>query len=317
MLARVLALILGRHFWALALAMMAAGLWLPGDWTGLRPLVPVLLGGILFFTGLKVRVGAVVDELRGAQRLRRLGALTALKLVALPLAAWAIARVIAPEWALGVLLVTAMPAGLSAAAVTDLYRGNVALALVLTFVTSALCPLSVPLLLQALDPRAGAVDPWLLAERALYIIVLLVVPFSLAQVVRRIAPQTVARHFHRWTYGAILSSCLLIFVSISANRAAWAGMAPALLLVPLGLNALAMALGLAVGLGSRRVLPPADGAAFAFCCAWMNNGLGVAFADRFFHGQAGVILGPVLMQLPIIAGVSFLGWWTRRDQDPE
>ena len=293
--------------------MMAAGLWLPGDWTWLRPLIPILLGGILFFTALKVRVSAVVGELRGGARLRRLGVLAAIKLVALPLVAYAIALALAPEWALGVLLVTAMPAGLSATAVTDLYGGNVALALVLTFLTSVLCPLTVPLLLHLLDPRASGIDARLLAERALYIVVLLLVPFTLAQLVRRFSPALVARHLHRWNYGAMLSSCLLIFASIAGNRAAWAGMPASALLVPLALNALAMVVGIVVALGLRRGMAVGDTAAFAFCCAWMNNGLGVAFADRFFHGQAGVILGPVLMQLPIIAGVSFVGWWTRRD----
>jgi len=312
-LRRSLALLLGRHFWVFALAMMAAGLWLPGDWTWLRPTIPFLLGGILFFTALKVRVSAVAGELRGGARIGRLGLLTTIKLVALPLLAWGIARLVAPEWALGVLLVTAMPAGLSATAVTDLYGGNVALAMVLTFLTSVACPLTVPVLLQMLDPRAGGIDAGLLAERALYIVLLLVIPFALAQVARRLAPDLIERHFHRWTYGAILSSCLLIFASIAANRAAWAHLPTSALAVPLALNAVAMAVGIAVALlSTRRRLVAGDAAAFAFCCAWMNNGLAVAFADRFFHGQAGVILGPVLMQLPIIAGVSFLGWWTRR-----
>ena len=237
--------------------------------------------------------------------------LAAIKLIAFPLAAWAAAHALAPEWALGVLLVTAMPAGLSATAVTDLYRGNVALALVLTFLTSVLCPLTVPLLLGLLDPRARGIDPGLLAERALYIVALLVVPFVLAQLVRRLAPAMVERHRHRWGSGAILSSCLLIFASIGANRDAWAHLPSSALLVPLALDALAMAVAIGIGLVALRRLPAGDGAAFAFCCVWMNNGLAVAFADRFFPGEAGVILGAVMMQLPIVAGVSVIGWWTR------
>lgn len=307
MVRRLVAILLGRHFWILALAMMAGGLWLPGDWRGLRPLIPVLLGGILFFTALKLRAGLVLDELRGGARLGRLGALAMVKLVALPLAAWATTRVLAPDWALGVLLVTAMPAGLSATAVTDLYGGNVALALVLTFLTSALCPLSVPLLVELVDPRAHGIDARVLGERALWIVALLAIPFALAQAVRRLAPALVERHRARWNAGALLSSCLLIFVSIAGNRAAWAGTPPAALLLPLALDALAMAIGIASGLIALRRLPTADGAAFAFSCVWMNNGLAVAFADRFFTGQATVILAAVLMQLPIVVGVAVVG----------
>jgi predicted Na+-dependent transporter len=307
MLRALVAALLGRHFWIFALAMMAAGLWLPGDYVVLRPLIPILLGGILFCSALKVRFGAVLGELHGGPRLRRLALLSAVKLAVLPLAAWAVARTVAPDWALGVLLVMAMPAGLSATAMTDLYGGNVALALVLTFLTSVLCPLTVPLLLQWLDPAGGTVDAHLLGERALYIVLLLVIPFGLAQAVRRVAPALVQRHVHRWTSGAVFSSCALIFVSIAVNRPAWAGMPGHALLVPLALDALGMAMCLAVWLVARRTLPAGDAAAFALCCAWMNNGLAVAFADRFFPGRAGVILGPVLMQLPIIAGVALIG----------
>ena len=44
----------------------------------------------------------------------------------------------------------------------------------------------------------------------------------------------------------------------------------------------------------------------------MNNGLSVAFSDRFYHGNAGVILPSVLMQLPIIAYVTLFGRWTTK-----
>jgi predicted Na+-dependent transporter len=41
----------------------------------------------------------------------------------------------------------------------------------------------------------------------------------------------------------------------------------------------------------------------------MNNGLGVAFADKFYHNQAGVLLPAVLIQLPIVMSVAILGRW--------
>lgn len=308
---RTVANLLGRHFWALALAMMAAGFWLPGDFTGVKPFVPVFLGGILYFTALKVRAGDVLLELRGGRRLARLGVLAAVKLLVLPLAAWTVAQAVAPEWALGVLLVMAMPAGLSSTAASDVYRANVPFALVVTFTTSALAPLTVPLLLQWLGPPSSGIAMGVIAERALYILLLLATPFTLAQLTRRVAPAFVARHHHRWSYGAILSSCLLIFVAIAGNRAAWAHLPQASLLMPLALDTVAIALAFAGGLAARRWTTPADGSAFGFCCIWMNNGLGVAFATRFFPGDT-VVLGPVLIQLPVIAGVALLGWWTLR-----
>jgi predicted Na+-dependent transporter len=234
------------------------------------------------------------------------------KLIVLPLAAWAITRLIAPDWALGMLLVMAMPAGLSSAAMSDLYRANVPFALAFTCVTSLLCPLTVPLLIAGFDHSGARIDPALLAGRALYILVLLATPLALAQLVRAVAPGLVKRHYARWGYGAVLSSCLLIFVSISGNRHAWAAMPQVQLLMPLLLCSVVLALAVAGAVLAHRWMPAGEAAAFGFCCLWMNNGLSVAFSDRFYHGNAGVILPSVLMQLPIVAYVAFFGRWTTR-----
>jgi BASS family bile acid:Na+ symporter len=301
-MARTVGFLLGPGFWITALAMMAAGLWLPGDYGVLHHGVPVFLGGILFFTALKVELRHVGGALHGRGPLLRLGATALVKLIVLPLAAWAITRLIAPDWALGMLLVMAMPAGLSSAAMSDLYRANVPFALAFTCVTSLLCPLTVPLLIAAFDHTGARIDPALLAGRALYILVLLATPLALAQLVRAVAPELVKRHYGRWGYGAVLSSCLLIFVSISGNRHAWEAMPQ----VPV----LALAVGGAVL--AHRWMPAGEAAAFGFCCLWMNNGLSVAFSDRFYHGNAGVILPSVLMQLPIVAYVALFGRWTGR-----
>jgi len=301
--------LLSRFFWVTALVMMALGLWLPGDFDFLRPFIPLFLGGILFFTALKVPLGQIVEHLH-VRRLPALAVLTVIKLVVLGAVGWGIAQVIAPQWALGVALVMAMPAGLSASAMTDLYRGQVGFALVFTLVTSVFAPLSIPALLLVLDPDTS-IALGVLGERALYITLLLGTPLTLAQIVRRLAPALVRRHHHRWSYGAVCSSCLLIFVSISSNRLAWQDLPLTALLTPLLVCTAALSVALATAIALARYWRGPEGVAFGFCCLWMNNGLAVAFADRFYHGNAGVILPAVLMQLPIIASVAVLGaWWT-------
>ncbi len=307
----IVAELLSRFFWVTALVMMALGLWLPGDWGQLRPLIPVFLGGILFFTALKVPLGQIVEQIH-LRKLPALGLLSVVKLVLLGGVGWGIGRLIAPEWAMGTAIVMAMPAGLSAAAITDLYRGHVGFALVFTLLTSLLAPLSIPALVLVLDPDTQ-IELAVLVERALYIAIVLGTPLTIAQLVRRFFPRTVQRHYGRWGYGAVLSSCLLIFVSISSNRAAWQDLPAHGLLVPLGVCTLALTVALLTGMALAHWWRGPEGVAFGFCCLWMNNGLAVAFADRFYHGNAGVILPAVLMQLPIIAYVSVLGmWWTRR-----
>lgn len=303
----VVAALLSRYFWVTALGMMALGLWLPGDYVWARLLIPVFLGGILFFTGLKVPLTEVVAQIR-PRNLLPLLLLTLVKLIGFGALGWAVGALIAPEWALGLALTLAMPAGLSSAAITDLSRGHVGFALVFTLITSLLAPLTIPLLVTVLDPTTR-IEAGVLVERTIFIALLLGIPLSLAQVVRRVAPGFVQRHYHRWGPGAVLSSCLLIFVSIAGNRFAWESRPQAELLAPLGLAAVALFPVLLSGMALARWWRPGEGVAFGVCCLWMNNGLAVAFADKFYHGNAGVLLPAVLMQLPIIASVSVLKWW--------
>lgn len=305
--------LLGRHFWITAYAMLAAGLWLPGDYGGLRPVVPVFLGGILYFTCLKISLA----EIRAAMRwqvLARVAALAPVRLVALPIACWATIAGLSPAWAAGVLLVAASPSGFSSVAFTDLYGGSRMFALLLVLVTSLLCPLTIPLLLDAFGP--GGIDTAALAGRMGFLLVVLVTPFAAAQLTRALLPAFVERHHGRWGYGAILSGCLMIFVSVAANRHAWEGWPLASFAVPFGLACLVCAVGFVVGIASRAVV--ARGECIAFTCGeiWLNNGLAVAFAGQFFPGDAHLILPAVLMQVPIVATMALYGWWTRATAPP-
>jgi bile acid:Na+ symporter, BASS family len=309
----VFADLLSRFFWITAFVMMALGQWLPGDWTLLRPLIPVFLGGILFCTALKVPLGDVVTQLHPRNFLA-LTLLAILKLVVLGGVGWLVAQLIAPEWALGAALVMAMPAGLSSPAMADLYRGHVGFALVFTLITSILAPLSIPLLITILDPGT-TIDAQVLLGRAAYILILLAAPMTLAQIVRRLAPQFVQRHYGRWGYGAVLSSCVLIFVSISSNRGAWAHYPAVDLVMPLVVCTVALSVSLVSSIAIARWWRGPEGVAYGFCCLWLNNGLAVAFADRFYHGNAGVILPAILMQPPIVLSVAILGrWWQARQR---
>lgn len=303
--------LLGRHFWLPSYVAMGLGFTLPGDdWSQLTPGVPLLLGGILFFSCLRIPLAAVRDAVCDRSRWGRVAWLSALKLLAIPLAAWALVRLVAPEWAAGVLLVVAMPAGLSSIALTDLQRGSAVLALLLVVATSLLCPLTVPGMLAVF--AGGAPDLVAVAGRALYILMLLATPFAAAQLVRRLAPALVARHHHRWGRGAITCSVLLVMTAVLVARPAWRDFAPADFWLPLGLVVGATLMTLGAALLAARRLAHDESVAFACAALYMNNGLAVAFATRFFPGQAHMLLPAVAMQVPMIGAVALLGLLPRR-----
>lgn len=312
----MLASLLGRRFWITAWVALVLGFVVPGDWQFLRTwAVPICLGAILYFTFLRLPLADLQDGLRDGGRWLAIGWMGLVKLLVLPLAAWGLTGLASPIWAPGILLVALMPAGLSSVAFTDLYRGDRVLALMLVVFTSLLCPLTVPVILAALVPGSVFASGAIL-ERALYILVLLAGPFLLAQLTRRFAAGPVARHQVAWGRAAIASSCVLVLVSVAANRPAWAHLPVVELITPL---ALASAAGLIFILAARLsvlAVPIPQAVAFACGAVYMNNGLAIAFAARFYPEDAAMILPPILMQVPMVAGVALLGRTWRDDQAP-
>jgi predicted Na+-dependent transporter len=315
---------LGRHFYIPAYASLVLGFTVPGDfhdgaWGAFwRTLVPLSLGGILYFTCLRLGLG----ELRAGidRRLAlRVAGIVPVRLIVLPLLAWALTRGLAPPWAAGVALVCMMPAGFTSVAFTDLYGGRRVLALAVVLATSACCPLTVPPLLDALgapEAAGGASRAVVLAGRALWLLGLLAAPFAAAQATRALVPGFIARHHHRWGRGAILSTCALIFVSVVCNRHGWASWAWADMLLPLGLACLGCALAALMSIGALRVMARADAIAFASGAIYVNNGLGIAFAVSFFPGDPRMVLPGVLMQVPIVGGMALFGALAGRAHAP-
>lgn len=307
---RLLASLLGPRFWIPAYVALLIGLYAPGEFAWLKPVVPVALGSILFFTCLKIPLGSVVDGLRDRPLLARTGWMAGVKLLGLPALAWAVTWLIAPDWAAGVALVTLMPAGLSSVALADLHRGDRVLALFLIIVTSLLAPLTVPSGMALVHPDS-APDLGRLAGQAAYILAILAIPFAAAQTVRAVLPAVVERGMLWWGRCSILSLVVMILVSCLANRGAWAAWEPARMLVPLGLSCLAAVIALACALSLRRVLPMPAVTAFACSALYMNNGLSIAYATQFHPGDAHVLLPCVLMQVPMVAGVVLWGRWAK------
>jgi BASS family bile acid:Na+ symporter len=302
---------LGRHFWATAYLALVLGFVVPGDWRWVAPAIPWALGGILFFTGLKLRLlerRPAATPAAGAP----LPLLLALKLIVLPLIAWVLCLLLFPAWAPGVLLVGLMPAGLSTIALTDLAGGDHRLGLRLVLATSLLAPLTVPLLLAAAG--VGHVAPTALLAQTGYILFLLATPLIASELLHRVAPQRIAAHSPLWGRLAIGCLCLLVFVSVAGRRDAWTDWK----LIDLLPGLLAVTLASAVFLGASLLVwrrwGLRGGVAFACAAVYMNNGLGVAFSSRFFSDAPTMLLPAVLMQVPMVAGVALIARWARRSQ---
>lgn len=306
----------GPRFWIMAYGAMALGFVLPSGWlpeSFLQGIVPLLLGGILFFSGLRFPLWEMLEAVRSPRLYQQVALLSPLKLICLPLLAYVCVLPLVPAWAAGVFLVMLMPMGLSSIAFTDLYQGRRMLSVALVVGTSVLAPLSVPLLLMVVLPSGAESVSWRpVFAQAGYILLLLMVPLVASQIVRALFPRMVQRYHQSWNAWAICSSCLLILASVSGTRSLWQVAPWGSLLTAVLACSLATLVTLIVATPLWRYLWKEDATAFALGAVFMNNGLAVAFALRFFPDQIAMILPAVLMQVPMVAGTACVGWLAGR-----
>lgn len=285
-----------KQFWIWCILCTVAGLLWPTPFTMFQStfILDVFLMAILFFTCLKIDFASIARELRNWPFIAYT---TFIVLVAMPLITYPLVRLILPAWAIGFLIIAAAPAGMASGALTELCRGNTPLALAITTVTSILCPFTIPPIIKLL--AGTATSPADLLRQSVMLMILIFVPLVLAQVFKKIWPAFTARHRSRYTALAIISLCLLILGAMSKNSAVFRDHLKGSLLVLAGVfvfSAFFHVLGFAAPL--RRGAE--DRAAVSICTAYVNNGLAIVFAMKFFENNAYAVLPAILIEFPMI-----------------
>lgn len=137
----------GRTFAIWTLLFALAGFFVPALFINLKFLIVPLLGIIMFGMGLTLNVKDF-SELFSRPLQVLLG--TASQFLIMPLVAWLLTKLFAldPMLALGVILVGSAPGGTSSNVITYLSKGDVALSVTITGISTLLAPLVTPLLLK-------------------------------------------------------------------------------------------------------------------------------------------------------------------------
>lgn len=135
-----------NRYYIILLLLLALTAWLwPSPWLVLQPYFIWLLAAIMFLMGLTLRWQDFRDILRhpGAVCLG-----VTLQFLLMPALAWLISKALSfpPEWLLGMMLVGTAPGGTASNALTYLARGNVALSISMTLVSTTLAVVMMPLL---------------------------------------------------------------------------------------------------------------------------------------------------------------------------
>ena len=305
-------------FWAFCVAAALIGLLLPEVVMPLAGGMKLLLGSVLFFSGLKLDYSAAWKEIKWPGVVVY-GAVV--RLVGLPLAIYAVAGLVLPApLAVGVLIVAAMPSGTACSSLTDVVRGNAALALVGTVVTSLACPFAVPWIIELASGQTAAGGLPFLLKQAAFLAIVLFVPLGAALLLRRGFPGVVKRHANVWPVMAMVSLFLLICVVLASASDSFTFMVNERPGQAVGLFVFMSIMSAGFYLAGYFLTPwrsDPDRAALSVNMAYVNNSLAIVFAIEFFQPLEGLgaaaVLPAIFLEIPMaLMLIPLKAWMARR-----
>ncbi len=176
-----------RHVGLLLVVAAAVGLLLPNLVLHFESILLYSLGLMVFIAGLRIDV----SDIRGviSHPWRSLLSATAI-IVITPLILYYASSWVAPEYALGVLLIAASPVATAAPAMTSIIGGKVLSAVVLLVLTSVCAPFLMPLFIYVLHGQSIDISYGAMATKLALVVVM---PLLISASARKLAPKQTAR----------------------------------------------------------------------------------------------------------------------------
>ena len=284
----------------------AIGLIWPSTFLFLLPHIGIVLGVIMFGMGMTL---SPTDFKRVATRPAAVGTGVGAQFTVMPLLALGIARLLhlPPELAVGFILLGTCPGGTASNVITYLARGDVALSVTMTSISTVLSPLLTPLLTLWL---AGHWMPIPVAALFLSILQIVLVPVILGVVAQRYFSKAVAKGVKIMPLLSVIAIVTIVGAIVGKNAEQVLSIGPLILLGVIAHNGLGLFLGFGAGTIFR--FGHAQRRALAMEVGMQNSGLAVALAAAHFSPAAAIpaalfsvwhnVTGPLLATI-----------WVRRD----
>ncbi len=222
-----------------------------------------------------------------------------------------------PSMALGMILIGACPGGNLSNIMTYLAKGNAAVSVSMTAVSTAAAIFMTPLNLSfwgSLNPatepilRQVSLNPW---DVFTTIFMILGVPLFLGMTVARLWPRLVERLRTPFKVFSVIVFMGVVALALAANWSIFLKVIGLVVLVVFLHNALALSLGYTAGRLAR--LPGRDVRAVAIEVGIQNSALGLILVFNFFDGLGGMAIIAAWWGIwHIIAGLTVSFFWSRR-----
>ncbi|GAA4425436.1 bile acid:sodium symporter family protein [Georgenia halophila] len=264
----------------LILAGAALGFLLPETFTGLAPAINPLLGVIMFGMGLTLTPPDFKLVVRRPLPVL-LGVVAQFSIMPLLGLAVSVLLGLDPELAAGVILVGCAPGGTASNVVAFLAKGDTALSVTMTSVSTLLAPLLTPVLALWLAGQYMPVDG---VGMAITIVQIVLLPVGLGLAVRLLLPRLTVRALPvlPWISVTAIAVVVAAVVAGSADRIIEAG------LLVLAAVVLHNCLGYAVGYGFAALTrqPERVRRTMSIEVGMQNSGLAAGLADAYFSPLA-------------------------------
>ena len=297
--------ILTRLFpvWALVFALVAY--FAPTSFTPVIPYVTYLLALIMFAAGVTLRLS---DFRRVITRPGPVLAGLGLHYLIMPLAAWAIARLLGmpPELAAGMILVGSVASGTSSTVMVFLSGGDVALSVTISSLSTLVGIVATPLLTRLYVSAGITVDVWGLLSSIVQVVA---VPVLLGLVINHLAHRLVRRIEPVLPLISMVSILLIIAAVVGATQPVIATVGP---LVAVGVI-LHNGIGLLGGYWGGRLLGFDESVCrtLALEVGMQNSGLAATLGKLYF-GPLAALPGAIFSVWHNLSGSLLAGWWAAR-----
>lgn len=286
---RKVGFLIEKYFWFILVAGIVLGLWNPVP-VNMGPYLPkILLGLMLFFVFLKIDALEIIEKIRN---IKLMIYIAAVYMIIIPLIFFFPISLFDAELATGILLLTAMPAGVSSPALTDIVKGNVSLSMSVAIVSQMIAPFTVPLLFWMIDMKGLEISELLIFRD---IAVLIFTPMIISQIIKRFFPAIIRKTQHLFTSANVMLLFIFVYMAMSSQRELILDNPMSLVWQTIILYTVFILLHfigyMAYFKGSRE-----DRISVAIGAAYMNNGMAIVLAASYFKPEILVLM--VLSELP-------------------
>ncbi|HAV5576813.1 TPA: bile acid:sodium symporter family protein [Acinetobacter baumannii] len=291
--------------WVIIFAALA--LWQPEFFVWLKAYIPWILGIIMLGMGMTM----TVDDFKGVLQSPKavlIGVVA--QFVVMPGLAFILCKLfnLPPEIAVGVILVGCCPGGTASNVITYMAKGNVALSVACTSVSTLLAPVLTPTIFYLLASQWLKIDA---ASMFISILQVVLLPIVIGLILRTWLKRQVESYIQVMPLVSVIAIVAIVAAIIGGSKAAILQSGLLILAVVILHNGLGYLLGFAAAHFFK--LPYADSKAIAVEVGMQNSGLGVALAAVHFAASPITAVPSAIFSLwHNISGPALATYWASK-----